>query len=348
MSHYDLTESPHDIEGLYYYVSDDLVNRHYGPGPHPGTGTPQTVHGGGKGAGPADLGEHRFGSPLDRNTIIFRIDPYWSEDIGESAEEHERKFREEVEEALTEMEMALGFPISGLTITNDLLELAVKQRGPHVRDNPALREMMMSRLTEQAQRWVGAYNKGLVWIDTTPEVSGDSEDMDSLNFHEAIWHEVGHYLTHWDGKAEFSPGWVMSMNDLDYAFPSNYYYSRISHFYENDKVIHGEYKADLIASHILNHVAKNQESYRWVRPHLGLTTMNDYDQEKMKSIVDDLREEAKERYTDLYTLEFEKRAKEPRTVLVAFPKAGEIVSVSPETAQELGDSDAEILFPFEK
>ena len=328
----------------------ELEVRHYGPGAHPGTGTPQTVHGGGRQARPeSGLGEHRFGSPLDRNEVIFRIDPYWSEEIGESPEEHERKFRQEIEEALVEMEMALGFPVSGLTITNDLLELAVKRRGPSVRDNPSLREMMMSRLTEQAQRWVGAYNKGLVWVDTTPEVSVETTNMDSLDFHEAIWHEVGHYLTHWDGKSGLSPGWVMSMNDPDYTFPSNYYISRISQFYTNSKVIQSEYKADLIASLIRNHVVGGGKEVLWARPHLGLTTMNNHDQGKMNWLVDDLRKEMKLKHPDLFKEELlEERAKEPRTVLVAFPKAGEIVSVSPETAQELQDSDAVILFPFEK
>lgn len=41
---YDLTESPHHPDGKRW--PPKMVERHYGPGPHPGTGSPQGVHAG--------------------------------------------------------------------------------------------------------------------------------------------------------------------------------------------------------------------------------------------------------------------------------------------------------------
>lgn len=315
----------------------NVVTRHYGPGPHPGTGTSQDVHGGKggrKSAGSAGLGEFKIGDPQSRNEIRFSIENIPSREQARLHLSPERikaldaQFHQEVTRAIQDMESVLGFPISGLTITNDVLDLAVRSYGQRVLDDPNYRERTFGQLRAQALGWRGGYTKGLIWLDESMNTALGPLDMDSPTWQESVWHEVGHYLTEPDGRVGFSADFVRSMiapspSATPDFWPSQRYLSWVKESYgTSNGVIWSEYKADLVAAYVGSKLDGKPPT--WRRRFTGLDgPLSDRDIVIMNDLMSHIEREGREQAG----LTERQAPSEDDLVLVHFGKTGEVRGV---------------------
>lgn len=318
--------------------------RHYGPGPHPGTGTSQDVHGGDGGprAGKvtmtptsrkqSGLGDFRIDrpAPSENNSIVFDDEELRVKGYSEEVIEQQREwFFANVSAAIIKMEDEMDIEIRGMEVTNSIIDLAERQAGPLVMGHPIRREAFMGRLREDTDEWLGGYYKGIVWLDDNHqgELLSGPKDYD---FRETVHHEVGHFLTASDGRAKFSAEYVISMDDRTYT-PSKTYLDTMKKFYGYDeRVVADEYRADLVASYPIY-------TESWIRIIPG--SMNEHDKRNQKEIVANLIDEA-EFVTGL--LSRTEEAEEEEDVLVFFKLAGEIRGVPRSALRDL-PKDAVIL-----
>jgi len=317
--------------------------RHYGPGPHPGTGTDQDVHGSGGGprAGKVQmtptsrkqsgLGDFKIDrpAPSENNSIVFDDEELRAKGYSEEVIEEQREwFFANVSAAIIKTEDELDIEIHGMEVTNSIMDLAERQAGPLVMGHPKRREAFMGRLREDTDKWLGGYYKGVVWLDDNHqgELLSGPKDYD---FRETVHHEVGHFLTASDGRAKFGADYVISMDDGTYA-PSKPYFDTMKKFYGYDEsVVDDEYRADLIASYPIY-------TESWIRIIPG--SMNEHDKRNQEALVAALQEEA-EFVVGPFTQKSEATEDE---ILVFFPKAGEIRGV-PRSAINNLPKDAVIL-----
>jgi hypothetical protein len=308
-----------------------IIERHYGPGPHPGTGTPQSVHGGGSG-----LGEFNFGgSPSSRNSIRFSISTMRALREGlneEQIEEMRTQFIYEVERSLIEMENALGVPIEGLVITNSLEDFFIHD-GTRGFDNPNTRQDLLEIIREKSIGWKGAYTKGLVWLDDTPTAWGTEKSMEDPFFHRIIYHEVGHYLTtDLDRAAGISSfAYYALMKDYDELQPSHEWLVNMEPLYGSNKgTLRREYRADLIAAKVLSAAS---DKPIWARGLEGeRPALKPEDITNMNFLYSSLVNEFQNKYPNA---DFTERSADEETMLVFFPAAGEIVVVLVSSLDEL-------------
>ncbi len=334
-----------------WYETDELrqklglTERHYGPGPHPGTGTSQDVHGGNGGprAGKVQmtstsrkqsgLGEFRIDrpAPSQNNSIVFDDEELRSKGYSDDEIAKQREwFFENVSKSIIEMEDILGIEIKGIEITNSVIDLAERQAGPLVMGNPSRREAFLGRMREETVGWLGGYYKGVVWLDDNHKGELLSSETD-LEFRSTINHEVSHYLAARDGRAKFGPEYVISMSNGTYP-PTQEYIDAAKRFYGTDKkVIGDEYRADLIASYTVF----NQE---WIRDFFP--DMTKKDKANQENIISALQNEARfvNPNSDITT----RAADESEDVLVFFKRVGEIRGV-PRSALRNLPKDAVVL-----
>ena len=308
-----------------------IIERHYGPGPHPGTGTPQSVHGGGSG-----LGEFDFGSPLSRNRINFSVGTMRA--LRENLSEEQIKlmrqqFMMEVEKSLIEIENALGVPIEGVTITNSLEEFFIHD-GSRGFDNPNIRQDLLEIIREKSVGWKGAYAKGMIWMDDTPTAWGKEITMDDPHFHRVLYHEIGHYLTtDLDRVADISSfEYYALMKDYEALPPSREWLVNMEPIYGSNRgTLHREYRADLIASKILS--ATSSGAPVWARGIEGeAPSLKPQDVKNVNILYSSVVKEFQNKYPNMGIIE---RTTEEETVLVFFPAAGEIVPVEVSSLDKL-------------
>lgn len=308
---------------------EPIILRHYGPGRHPGTGTTQEVHSGG------GLGELQFGDPHYRNNIKFNIPMSEALRMGLNQGEVNVlgvEFHQQLMRAMQDMESALGFPIQGLTITNDLMDFAVAVYGNRVLDNPTYREDTFGRLRAEALGWRGAYYKGVVWLDESLNTIMGPIPMENQTWQESVWHEIAHYLTGWDGRTGFSADYTSSMwhENSPLSGPSDEYSIWVEEHYGTDiENIHDEYRADLVAAWVGSQL--DGRPPKWRRRFTGLQgPLPAQDLVNMQNIVDSLIEEGRAKAGLV-----ERAGPDRRGILVLFKTTGELKVVSKEAIKTL-------------
>jgi len=335
---------PNTVNEVIVFWKEGYTTRHYGPGVHPGTGTSQDVHGGNGGpqAGKVQmtstsrkqsgLGDFRIDrpAPSQNNSIVFDDEELRAKGYSEEVIEQQREwFFANVSAAIMKMEDEMDIEITGMEVTNSVMDLAERQAGPLVMGHPTRREAFLGRLREDTDEWLGGYYKGIVWLDDNHqgELLSGPEDID---FRLTVHHEVGHFLTARDGRAKFSADYVVSMSDGTYVASEPYRTGAMLFYGKDLEVIDDEYRADLVASYPVLH----QE---WIRGFLP--AMTEHDKRNQVEIVASLIDEA-EFVTEL--LSRTEEAEEDDDVLVFFPRAGEIRGV-PRAALRNLPKDAVIL-----
>lgn len=309
--------------------SGEIIERHYGPGPHPGTGTSQDVHGGGAG-----LGEFDFDNPASRNSIRFNIPMAdalrrgWNQgDINLLGVE----FHQELTGALQDIESAIGFPIEGLVISNDLMDLAVTVYGEQVLDDPLYRESTLGKLREESMGWRGGYNKRTVWLDESINTIIGPRKMSDSVWHESVWHEIGHHYTDEDGWAGFSYEFNEMMENSDLKldlYPSAGWLGWARQNYGDDiPTLLGEYRADLFASWVGSKLSDKDPI--WARRFTGLQgPLEPGDVKNMENLMSIVIDEGKKK-SGLIERQVDEK------VLVFFPNVGEVLAISVSSLDKL-------------
>lgn len=304
-----------------------IIERHYGPGPHPGTGTPQSVHGGGSG-----LGEFNFNDMASRNDIRFNIPVTEALRMGLNQGQInllEVEYYQELTQAMMDIESAVGFPIEGLTISNDLMDLAVSVYGEQVLDDPLYRESTFGKLRGEAIGWRGGYNKRTVWLDETINTIIGPRKMSDSVWHESVWHEIGHHYTDEDGWAGFSYEFneMMENSDLELdLYPSAGWLGWARQNYGDAiPVLLSEYRADLFSAWVgFNLSDRKHDVPIWRRRFTGLQgPLAPEDVKNMESLMKVVIDEGKKKAS----LVERKADQEEKQVLVYFPNVGEIIPV---------------------
>lgn len=302
-----------------------IVERHYGPGPHPGTGTPQDVHGDGVG-----LGEFTFGHISSRNKIRFNISMQDALRRGLNKGEVNLlgvEYHQELIRAMQNIESAIGFPIEGLVISNDLMDLAVAVYGEQVLDDPLYRESTFGKLREEAIGWRGGNSKRTVWLDEAINTIIGPRKMSDSVWHETVWHEIGHHYTDEDGWAGFSYEFMEMMEagdpQLDLSPSTGWLEWAHQHYGYDPDTILGEYRADLFASWVgFNLSDRRYDTPIWRRRFTGLQgPLAPEDVKNMENLMSVVMDEGKKKASLVERQVDEK-------VLVFFPNVGEVLAIS--------------------
>jgi 2'-5' RNA ligase/predicted ABC-type ATPase len=296
------------------------VERHYGPGPHPGTGTGQEIHAGESegsygppipdvatdeqvaGYNPVDINNFRIVGVTDLSDAKGRL-------IGPG------EYADAVSRVMQDFYRRTGFKMSRHVISNEWIALAEAGGGTFagmVLPSEQLADKLQDTYEDQLY---GAYIQAENTLFISPNTRLMRPDQQRFSF--VIAHELGHWLHH--------------RVDLSGLEPSEEYFGAMSDTYGMGRSLEEEYIADLIAAHVLD-----GEVYRFHREQMN-RPLTDFERSDAEEVISILK-----KAPVLRSRTMTKRAED--RVLVYFPQTGEVLDVPrdrlselPETAEIFGD-----------
>jgi 2'-5' RNA ligase len=299
--------------------SEEIIEKHLGPGPHPGTGTDQSVH--------AGNGANGDWNPEDDNTIEFGRKLALDEEFDEEDKARGVEFRNSSIEVLKEFYEKTGIKPRGLTITNSYLDMADAviegQRYPALN-----RYELAAYLADRSagSGVVGSYENETIWM--TDRLEGE-KGVGGSKWKELAYHELGHWV-HNDVLSDIRdandvPQITMDLNSE--MIGSDRYISAASQHYGEDTIrLRREYVADLFSSMVTQVSGEAPRFHRW-----GLGTFNKQETEDLATLrrsVDRAIEESPE-----ISRAFTYKPSDDRRVIVLLPVgAGEMLVVNAEEA----------------